>query len=153
MAHLVLRTVDYDGEPSVVKFPIPDLTAGNIVATLADCATLVAATQNITRCLVTSWYITTEETVLSADVRSANTDANREAAWLVRYTDATTFEKFRLQVPGPNDAHKDASNRKYADLTTPNVTVDAFRDAFEALVQPGANAVVVQNMEWVGRNT
>ena len=151
MAHLVITTRDYDGEPSTVRYPIPDLTAGNIAGILADAATLVAALQNITRCLVTSWRISTGETVVSALERSPNTDANREAAWLHRFADTTTFEKFTLTVPGPNDGDKDPANRKYALLT--DVDIAAYKSAFEALVTNGANAVVINSMEWVGRNT
>lgn len=150
MGHLAVRLVDYDGEKSTVKYPIADLTAGNIAATLADAATLVTALQNITRCVVLSWYISTEETLVSALERSPNTDANREAAWLHRFTDSVNFEKFTLTTPGPNDGDKDPANRKYALLT--DVDIAAYKTAFEALVRPGANAVVIQSMEWVGRN-
>lgn len=151
MAHIVVRLVDYDGEKSTVKYPIPDLTAGNIAATIADAGTLVAALQAITKCVVLSWYITTEDTLLSAVERSPNTDANREAAWLHRFTDSVNFDKFTLTTPGPDDAMKDTSNRKYALLT--EVSIAAYKTAFEAVVQPGANSVVIGSLEWVGRNT
>lgn len=150
MAFLVVRLRDYDGEPSTVKYPIPELTAANIAGTITAAGTLVAALQNVSRCVVTSWYLTSEETLVSALERSPNTDANREAAWLHRYTDSVNFEKFTLTIPGPNDADKDPANRKYALLT--DVDIAAYKTAFEALVQPGANSVVIQSMEWVGRN-
>lgn len=151
MGNLVVRLVDYDGEKSTVKYPIPDLTAGNIAATLADIPTMIAALQNISQCVVLSWYLTTEETLVSAVERSPNNDANREAAWLHRYTDSVTFEKFTLTTPGPLAADKDATNRGYANMA--DVEIAAYKAAFEALVQPGANPVVLQSLQWVGRNT
>ena len=151
MGQIVVRLVDYDGEKSTVKYPVPDLTAGNIAGILADAATLVAALQAITKCVVLSWYVNTEDTLLSAVERSPNTDANREAAWLHRFTDSVNFDKFTLTTPGPDDAMKDPSNRKYGLLT--EVSMAAYKAAFEAVVQPGANAIVIGSMEWVGRNT
>jgi len=150
MGNVVVRLVDYNKEKSTVKYPIPDLTAGNIAGILADVATLVAALQNITRCVVLSWYLTTEETVLSSVEASPNTDAHRESAWLHRYTDAVSLEKFTLTTPGPNDADQQ-TNSDFANLV--DVDIAAYKAAFEALVQPGANNVVLQSLQWVGRNT
>lgn len=150
MAHLSVTLVDDDGEKSNVKYPLPDLTAGNIAGILADCATLVAALQNVTACIITSWRIVTEETLVSALEKSPNAGANREAAWLHRYTDEITFEKMTLTTPGPLEADKNASNKKYANLA--DTEIAAYKTAFEALVKHGANDVTLQSLEWVGRN-
>jgi len=151
MAYLQVTTRDYDGEVSIVRFPCPELTAANIVAVQAAGDTLIAALQNVTRCIVTKHSYVTGDEADSQLEQSVNADANREAAWLVRYADTTTFEKYTLQVPGPNSAHKDAANRAYADLT--EVNIGAFVDAFEAFVEVEANTVAVNSLQWVGRNT
>jgi len=152
MGKLTVTTRDLDGEVSTVNFPIADLTTGNIVAQMAAGDALVAALEDITACLLTKKQYVAKVSPLAGETKSSNTEAHREAAWLVRYHDDTTFERATLQIPGPLAADQDGTNPKIADLA--DTEIAAFVTAFEAVVlPPGGNTAVVDEMIWVGRNT
>jgi hypothetical protein len=150
MGYMELTTVDYDGESSVVRFPCPDMTSSNIDGLISAGNTLALAFADITACVVLKKKFVAKTSNLSAVRRSDNDEAHREAKWLNRYYDATTFERYTLSTPGPLRADQDATDRGFADLT--DTEVAAYKTAFEAFVQPGANAVALESMEWVGRN-
>jgi len=150
MGWMELQTVDYTGEVSIVRFPCEDLTAANIAAVVAAGTALEQAFEDITGCIVVSKKFVASVSPLSAEHRSANTEAEREQRWLHRYYDATTFERYTLTTPGSLMAHKDPSNRGFALLT--QAAIAAYKTAFQAFVKPGANAVTLESMEWVGRN-
>ena len=151
MGSMDLTLVDYDGEVSTVSFPCPDLTAANIAATIAAGDTLAQAVAAITACVVLKKVFVAKVSNLSAVKRSDNAEAHREAKWLTRYFDATTFNRYTLTVAGPLSADQDPARRGFALLS--DTQIAAYVTAFEAFVQPGGNAVEVDEMEWVGRNT
>lgn len=150
MGALVVTLKDDDGESTTVTYPCPDLTAANITATITAGDALVTALAAITGCLVTEKVYIAKRSTLSALRKSSNPEGNREARWLHRYFDATTFERFTLTTPGPLLADKDAANPGYADLA--DTEIAAYKTAFQAFVQPGGNAVTLEELEWVGRN-
>jgi len=150
MGHLTVTTYDNDGEVSLVKFPLPDLTTGNIVATIAAGDALVDALVDITACLVAKKQYVAKTSPLAVGVKSTNAEAHREAKWLVRYSDANTFERATLEIPGPLIASQLDGNNKVADLADTDIA--AFVTAFQAVVPgPGGNASVINEMVWVGR--
>lgn len=150
MGEMVLTTVDYDGETSIVRFPCPDMTAANITALITAGDALAQAFADITACVVIKKQYVAKTSNLSAVHRSDNDEAHREARWLNRYFDATTFERYTLTTPGPLSADQDADNRGFANLA--DTEIAAYKTAFQAFVQPGGNAVTLESLEWVGRN-
>jgi len=151
MGSMVLTTLDYDGEESKVTFLCPDMTSANIDALIAAGDALAVAFAAITACVVIKKTFTAKVSKLSAVRKSDNDEAHREAKWLHRYYDGTTFDRFTMTSPGPLKADQDSANRGFADLT--DTQIAAYKTAFEAFVQPGGNAITLESMEWVGRNT
>lgn len=152
MGEMILTMRDYDGEVSTVTFPMQDLTAANFDAVIAAGDALAADVADITHCIITDKVYVAKRVKLSALLRAENEEANREQKWLVRYYDGTTFERLTLTVAGSKNEDKDPARRGFALLT--DVQIAAFKATFEAFVKnTTGNAVTIQEMEWVGRNT
>lgn len=79
--------------------------------------------------------------------------AQRENKWLCRYHDATNGQKFSVSLPTA-DLSLHMTNSEFLDLTGgPGAT---FKSAFEAVVvspNDSAHAVVLDSVQFVGRNT
>jgi len=152
MAWLGLKMYDYNGEPSTVTIPTADLTAANIVASMAAGDALVTAIEGITLGLSSVKTYVAKRSPLSGDVRATDAGAQRELKWLVRYHDSVTFVRGTTEIPTADTAQLDPANRGYAEIGDAGV-VDAFVTAFEAFaLGPSGNAAVVDDILLVGRN-
>jgi len=151
MGAMILTTLDYEGEVSTVTFPCPDMTSANITALITAGDALAVAFAAITACVVIKKQYVAKISPLSAERRSSDAEAEREQKWLNRYYDGTTFERYTLTTPGSKMEDKDPDRLGFALLS--DTEIAAYKTAFEAFVQPGGNAVTLEEMEWVGRNT
>jgi len=150
MGEMIITLLDDDGEATVVTYPCEDLTAANITAKTAAGDALALALEDITGCIVVSKVYVAKRSKISALHKSANPEGNREARWLHRFYDTTTFTRYTLTTPGPLIADKNSADPKFADLA--DTEIAAYKSAFEAFVKPSANVVTLEEMEWVGRN-
>jgi hypothetical protein len=152
MGELVVTFHDYGvpQEASAVRFPIPDLNAGNFSAQAALITTLINALNDE----VVIGVMTKEEIIASRATfeieQPASQFAQRETKWLVRYQDATTFDRYSLEIPTANLVKLDPASNERADLTEAKMA--AFKDAFEALVKQNGHAVTVIDILFVSRN-
>jgi len=152
MGALGLKVYDYNGEASNVRVKSADLTAANIVATIAAGDALVTAIEGITLGLSSVKHYEAKRSPLSGSVRASSAASQREVKWLVRFHDSVTFERGTVELPCADTAKLDANNRGYAEIGDAG-DVDAFVTAFEAFaLGPGGNAVVVDDIMLVGRN-
>lgn len=86
----------------------------------------------------------------SPSIPSATT-AQREVAVRIHYSDTVTNGKFRFDIPGPATAFIPTGTDEY-DLS--NIGVAALIAVLEAnLVSPDGNAITVNSMRFVGRNS
>lgn len=137
-------------EKGRVRFNIVDLTAGNLAATQALLATLLASIQAIVIGELHKERITLSDT-LSSSAPAASPLAQRENKWLVRYTDVTTHRVFKGEIPTA-DLSLLASNSEFLDLSAGAGL--AFKNAFEAVVKSiDGNAVQVISVQFVGRSS
>lgn len=156
MGRLVLSISDYDGERSTVTFPASDLQEVNITAQLAAALTLQNATMAISRGKLLT------KTVVALDApqgvgRATSPEAQREEKALVRYYDATSFERATLTIAAVDMSKQ---NPDYpgvfylAGAANNDADWEAFVTAFEAYVPgPGGNVAVVEEIIHVGRDT
>lgn len=148
------NTLKPNGEPETGSFQvaITTLTPANVAAqeTLAgNLATAIAAISlgNVIQRDLTYWRQQFEK------VPAASNLAQRENKWLCRYHDATTFEKFRVSIPCAKLSLL-TGNSEFLDLTAGDGL--AFKTAFEAFVksaQTASNAVILDSVQFVGRNS
>lgn len=144
--------VDYSLEPSHNRITIVQLTAGNVVATLALLDTLLAAMQAITLGQAAKSRVIyrsqAEDTVKPTDPL-----AQRENKWLVVYHDTVTAKKYRLEIPTAELAGtKLQTNSDMANLA--DVQIAAFVTAFQAVAKDpdtGLNTVAVDYIQFVGK--
>ena len=143
---------DYDGEGTVFRVHVADLNAGNIAAQLGLQAALGAATNDMV--LGALNRITYGNEVDTPVVHADEPTAQRELKWLVQYHDSITgAELGPLEIGTANPARLDPNARSQAQMGDA-AEVDAFVDAFEAYVlSPAGNAVIVDRLVLVGRNT
>lgn len=141
---------DYDGESTIFRVNSAQLTAANIDAQIALNVALGVAIVGITR--GTLQKIAYGNEVVSPGV-SSDPLAQRENKWLIRYHDDTTGEAQRVELGTADLTKLDGNNRSYAEMGD-GAEVDAFVAAFEAYVLSAAgNAVVVDSIQFVGRNS
>lgn len=144
--------LDYSLEPSNTKVTITQITAGNLVATMALVDTLISAMQAITLGQLAKSKITArdqdEDTATPTDP-----NAQRERKWLVRYHDTVTGKKYRLEIPTADLGSGNLSvNSDEANLV--DTQVAAFITAFEGVARDpdtGLNTVEVDKIEHVGK--
>lgn len=144
--------IDYSLEPSNTKVTITQITAANLVATLALVDTLIAAMQAITLGQLAKSKVTArdqdEDTITPTEP-----NAQRERKWLVRYHDTITGKKYRLEIPTADIGSGNlVTNSDEANLA--DVQVAAFVTAFEAVAKDpdtGLNTVEVDKIEHVGK--
>lgn len=149
------ETLKRNGQPetTVWRIPIQTVTAANYDATQTELTTL----RNAVLALILGNMIrnATESSVFQAPDPSpaASPLAQRENKWLVRFHDSTTGQKFQVSI-GTADLTKKMANSEFIDLTAGDGL--AFKNAFQAVVvspNESGNAVVVDSIQFVGRNT
>lgn len=80
-----------------------------------------------------------------------NAFAQREIKWLVRYTDSVTGKKYRFEIPTA-DLDLTTAGTDFMDLSSTEGA--ALVSALEAgIVSQDGNAVNIDTVEFVGRNT
>jgi hypothetical protein len=153
MAGRFARTYkDYDGESSTMAFPIAAITAANYDAQLALQATFVSALVPM-MASTPGLAKTTWGNVVEASGVCDNPLAQRETKWLVQYHDYSTNTKGVLEIPCANLNKLDANDRANAAIGDEG-EVDAFVAALEAyMLSPAGNAIVVDEITFVARNT
>lgn len=148
------NTLKPNGEPesASIRLPIAELSAANLVANLVLVAALRTAMDAIVIGVDAKQEITLKTDIFSRN-RAASTLAQRENKWLLRYHDATTFQKYQASLPTA-DLTFLPDGSEFLDLA-----VDEGADlktAFEAIVVSpgnGSNAVVLDSAQFVGRNS
>jgi len=133
------------------RVPVTTLTAGNYAAQKALIDALAAAIRDVT---LGNLYIS--EVVIDREsgtpVPASTPLAQRENKLLLRYHDATTFQKFNVSIP-TFDLSLLENNSEFLDLT--GTEGAALKSAFEAIVKSPANSsnsVVLDSGQFVGRN-
>jgi hypothetical protein len=144
---------DYSDEKSTMSLTIEQLTAGNVVATLALVDALLAATQAITEGSAEKSSVVFREQEEDPGRPSA-ASAQRERKWLVFYHDTTTNKKYRAEIPTALLTANLVAGTDLADLGATNMA--AFVSAFEAVIKDpdtGLNAVAIDKIQHVGRRS
>jgi len=147
-----LNTKTGKPESAEFQFNVNDITAGNIVATLAAWTTLRSAINAIIIGVERQESVVAYRTTAS-NTRASSTAAQRENKWLCRYHDATNSLPYKVSIPTA-DLSLLPDGSEYLDLADAGVG-EAFKDAFEALVKSPydpTHAVVLDSVQFVGRN-
>jgi len=149
------NTTKKNGEPETTSFQVPTitLTPGNVAANVALMGTLASTVAAITLGSFQNNNITYARNLLGVGPAASNL-AQRENKWLVRYHDATTYQKFQVSI-GTADISLLPDHDEFLDLADAGVG-QAFKEAFEAIVVSPANSsnsVVVDSVQFVGRNS
>lgn len=143
---------DYSLEPSNSKVTITQLTAGNVVATLALVDALISAIEAITLGQMTKSRVVFRDQVEDATTPTDPT-AQRESKWLVHYHDTTTGKKYRIELPCA-DLTGTNLNTNSDEANLADTQIAAFVTAFEAVASDpdtGLNTVAVDKIEFVGK--
>jgi len=148
------NTLKNNGQPetTTTEFPITTLTAANVVAQQTLINDLAVAIAGITLGQVNKDTVVFNR-IPGVPGPSSNPLAQRENKYLVRYHDATTYQKMSRSV-GTADLSLLTNNSEFLDLS--GTEAAAFVTAFEALVKSdydATHAVVVDSIQFVGRNT
>lgn len=139
-------------ESSNFSVPITTLTPANVSAQ----STLTGNLQTALAAIVIGVFLKTELRYSSSILGStpaASALAQRENKWLMRYHDATSFQKFQVSI-GTADLLLVDGNTERLDLTAGDGL--ALKTAFEAIVVSPADAahsVILDSVQFVGRNT
>jgi len=140
-------------ESTTLRLPITTVTAANIVAVSGLVLDLETAINAVTLGNPAKTAIIADEHGLSDDPAST-TQAQRENKWLFRYHDAVVItDKARASI-GTADLTFVVNHTEYMDITQDEGL--ALKIAFEAVVKSpynGANGVVLDSVQFVGRNT
>lgn len=147
MANLNIPVREYGTKPesASMAFPVADAITDLNITALFDAAEGVIIGSTGQSTLVTS--VAKDDGGFAAPV---NPFAQREIKWLCRYHDATdSTVTRRLELPCAN-ANLLSADGEYMDLTGTEGL--AFKTAFDAHVKIGANAVVLDSVQLVGRN-
>lgn len=133
------------------QIAITTLSAANVAAQSALIATLDAA--QLALLLGTEAQTDLDfARVKTGAARPANVLAQRENKFLVRYHDATTFQKFRVELPCADLSLLPAAS-DFLDISAglPLAYVVAFEAVAKSPADP-THAVIVDSIEFVGRN-
>lgn len=143
-----------NGEPETtnVGFAITTLTPANVAAQETLMGNLAAAIAGVTLGNVVNrdlvyWRQQFEK------VPASSTLAQRENKWLLRYHDATTFQKMTRSI-GTADLAELPANSEFLALGSGSGA--ALKTAFEAIVVSdfdSTHAVILDSVQFVGRNT
>jgi hypothetical protein len=147
---------DYDGEGTSMSVLVTQLSGANIATELPKHAALQTAVDGISIGVINKTQTVYELLQISAPgVRAASPQAQREAKWLIRYYDTTTFREFSTEV-GCADLTLLTDNNSTINLldgATPPAAFATFKTAFEAVVSsPDGNSVKLIEAVHVGRN-
>lgn len=142
--------LDYDNETTTFRVTTAQLTAANIDNQIVLNTALGVAIVGITRGAVS-------KIVYSNEIATPNVCddplAQRENKWLIRYHDAVNNKKYRVELGTADLTVLDPNNRGYAHIGDAG-PVDAFVAAFEDYVlSDDGNAVEIDSIQFVGRNT
>jgi hypothetical protein len=144
---------DYDNEPGTTRIHAAVLTAANfdaqVTARNAFCSALLAIT---TADMLAK--ISFGNDILNTMIGDTNAETQREKKWLVRYHEnATPTVTGTFTIPCADLLHLDPNDRKHANIGDAG-HVDAFIAAAETFVlSPAGNAIVIDEITYVGRNT
>lgn len=157
MGRLTFSIADYDGEVSTVSMPWSDLTAANIDGEYADAITMQSALDGVSRGLILKRE-QVAKTSPQAVGAAASAEAQREEKALVKYYDATTFQKGTMEIPAVDMTTQLTGHPGYFYMNNQNGDEEAEWTAFVAafvasIPGPGGNASVVESIIHVGRNT
>lgn len=144
---------DFSDEKANASLTIVQLTAGNVVATLALVDALLASMQAITEGSAETSRVT-YRTQEEDPGRPTSESAQRERKWLVFYHDTTTNKKYRFEIPTALLTANLVAGTDLADLGATNIA--AFVSAFEAVVKDpdtGLNTVAIDKIQHVGRRS
>lgn len=140
---------DFDREASTFSILGAEWTEVNFAAITAQIDALRTAVAAITRGSLTKELRIVDDTDYPFALPS--NEAQREAKWLVGYTDTVTGKKYTCELPCANLTYLDTNHPKEADYADADVA--AFVAAFEnfARSQDG-NTVDINYIRHVGRN-
>jgi len=148
------NTVRGNGTPETTSWslPVTALTAANLVAQTTLINALYAAIAATIIGTVQKTEIV-QSRLINSSSPAASTLAQRENKWLLRYHGVTLNQKFQMSI-GTADLTILTANSEKVDLTG-GVGL-ALKTAFDAVVKSpddGAESVVLDSMQFVGRNT
>jgi len=149
----VFQFRDFGTETSNVKIFNGAITAASLPGFLTAFGAMRAALEGITLGIASQEMWVGDITVLSA-AAPANQEAQREKKWLGRYHDTVTQKKYTFEVPTADlTAVALQAGSDYADLAAaPMSTFKTNFDAFARCPDSDVNAVVLDSMQFVGRN-
>lgn len=145
---------DFDSEVGRTRFQGDTINAANFDAMNTLITALAAAIQGVTTGAQANDMRVYSET--PAVGTPADQWSQREIKWLVSMYDATAGKRCRVEIPTADLALLDATSddpnvRRSLDLTAGAGL--ALKDAIEAYHKPFGNAVTVESVIVVGRNT
>jgi hypothetical protein len=143
---------DFSTETSSVQIFNGDITAVSLPGFLTAVGTGRTAIEGITLGVMAKEQWVGDNTILSA-LAPTNVFAQRELKWLVRYHDAVTQAKAKLEIPTADPTGVLLPQSDFADLTiAPMSTFVAWFEGFARHPDNSTNAVVVDSVQLVGRN-
>lgn len=157
MGRLTFSISDFDNEVSSVTLPWSDLTSANIDAEYADAITMQTALDGVSRGKILKRE-QTAKTSPQAVGPSTDEEAQREEKALVKYYDATTFQRATAEIPAVDMTKQMPGHPGCFYLENQAGDEDAVWTAFVAAFEdsvpgPGGNASVIESVWHVGRNT
>lgn len=149
------HTLRANGQPETSTFSVPiiTLTPANVAATATLTGNLQTALAAITIGVFQKTALQYSAGLLGS-TPAASPLAQRENKWLMRYHDATSFQKFQVSI-GTADLTLVDGNTEFIDLASPGAGQN-LKTAFEAVVVSPADAahsVILDSVQFVGRNT
>lgn len=144
---------DFGKETSNVKIYNGAITAVSLPGFLTAFGNMRAALEGITLGIASQESWVGDITVISA-ASPTNQEAQREKKWLGRYHDTVTQKKYTFEVPTADlTAVALLANSDFADLAVaPMSTFVTQFNAFARSPDSDTNAVVLDSMQFVGRN-
>jgi len=147
------HTVKSNGQPETtsLQIPVTTLTPANVAAQITLANNLQTALAAITLGVFAKSESTYARNLLGV-LPAASPLAQRENKWLMRYHDATTFQKFQVSI-GTADLMLLEDGTEFLDLE--GTEGAALKTAFEAVVVSPADSthtVVLDSVQFVGRN-
>lgn len=141
------RDYGVPGETSTVTFNTPEITAANIVAQTAAADALRLAMQAI----MTEGSVEKRQLIAwvnDTKVAAANPFSQREIKWVVKYHDASTLNKWRMEIPQADLSKLDPNSTDKALMSDADII--AFVSAFEGFhISPEGNASVVDEILYI----
>lgn len=148
------HTARSNGKPETTQWEVAvtEVTDLTIVAVGTAVAALQTAADAITLGVKGNTALIAER-IKGPLTLASSPNAQRENKWLVRYHGATLNQNFQVSI-GTADLAQLAGHTEFIDISVnPGL---AFKNAFEAVVvspDDGAEAVIVDSIQFVGRNT